>query len=128
MDPAHTIRQRQNTSQRIAVNIMSEQNRVGLRSARFQLLGIVTDNDMQVLIVNKRLPLADVIRPKLRELMSDVGLPHCGLFNTLIASTRNSNSLVSLILTRLARFISRPSCPGPQIQRRPRLPTNPGDG
>ena len=53
-----------------------------------------------------RLPVAVVMRPKLVLSMFRLGLPKFGWFRTLTASTRNSNSFVSVILTRLIRFMS----------------------
>src|SRR6266850_6638427 len=41
---------------------------------------------------------------------------------------RNSNSLLSEILTRLIRFTSSPRRPGPSTHLKPRLPTCPGEG
>src|SRR5437879_1199233 len=90
--------------------------------------------------VNLRCPWASVKRPNVGELMfrsSRNGLfcvsrfvlyPKFGWFKTLTTSTRNSNSLVSAIRTRLMRFASNPRCAGPSTHRRPRLPTWPGEG
>src|SRR6266478_6368339 len=57
-----------------------------------------------------------------------IGGVNCGEFSTLTESTRTSNSLLSVILTRLIRFTSNPSSGGPSIHPSPRVPTCPGSG
>src|SRR6266850_4306600 len=82
-------------------------------------------------IVNLRIPLAVVMRPKLVEsivIFTAVGGSKIGWFNTLTASTRNSNSFVSVIFTRLMRLASKLKRAGPSIHFRPRLPFCPGAG
>src|SRR5712691_10680655 len=83
----------------------------------------------RALMTKRRLPVAVVIRPKLGELMlrfAAIGGVNCGVFSTLTESTRISNSLLSVILTRLIRFTSNPSSGGPSIHPSPRVPTCPG--
>src|SRR3989442_3250723 len=73
-------------------------------------------------------PPGPVVVPEPVLLMFTLGTSKLGWFNTLIVSTRNSNSLVSVILTRLIRLASNPSSAGPSIVFRPRLPICPGAG
>src|SRR5436309_3571189 len=98
-----------------------------------ELLSPATHRPLQkfsrALMTKRRLPVAVVIRPKLGELMlrfAAIGGVNCGVFSTLTESTRISNSLLSVILTRLIRFTSNPSSGGPSIHPSPRVPTCPG--
>src|SRR5262245_58092119 len=73
---------------------------------------------------------AAVSFPKLTLLMSDPPVTRLqrGLFITLTASTRISNSFFSVSLMRFTRFTSRFACVGPSIHCRPSVPTTPGAG
>src|SRR5437867_1761507 len=66
----------------------------------------------RALTTNVRFPAPSafiaVMRPNPVLLMFKLGLAKRGWFNTLIASTRTSNSLLSAILTRLSKFTSKP--------------------
>ena len=48
MYPAHTICQRQNVGQQIAIE-MSEEEGIGVRGETLQFFRIITDNDLDVL-------------------------------------------------------------------------------
>src|SRR5438093_28307 len=73
----------------------------------------------RALTTNVRFPAPSafiaVMRPNPALLMFRLGLAKRGWFNTLIASTRTSNSLLSAILTRLSKFTSKPTVRGPSI-------------
>ena len=58
-------------------------------------------------------PVADVMRPKVFELMFVFGRSHCGLLRRLIASARRVNMVLSLNRIRFVNAMSKPSVPGP---------------
>src|SRR5688572_18586519 len=80
-----------------------------------ELVGRAAQKSTRAFIVTVLDPVAPVMRPKEAELISVLGLPHCGVFRMLIMSARIVKLVPSVIWTRLLSAASRPRLPGPRI-------------